>query len=53
MQDPYRDSVPHPRTLDGDISPGLEPGWDVLGGGLAGGAGMPELLLADSCWDGV
>lgn len=30
------------------ISPGLEPGWDVQGGGLTGGLDVPGLLLADS-----
>lgn len=48
MQGPDRAPTPHPRTLDQDASPGLEPGWDVQEGGPTGGLGMPGPLLADS-----
>lgn len=53
MQGPDRAPTPHPRTLDQDISPGLEPGWDVQEGGLTGGLGVPGPLLADSRLDAV
>lgn len=50
---PGRASPSCPRTTDQDISPGLEPGGDVPGAGLAGGPGMPRPLLVDSCLGGV
>lgn len=48
MQGPDRAPIFHPRTLDQDIPPGIEPGWDVQEGGLTGGLGVPVPLLADS-----
>lgn len=41
--------LPHPRIcMDEDISPDLEPGSDIPGGGLAGSPGTLRPLLADS-----
>lgn len=37
-QGPDRGPFPHPKTLDQESSPGLEPGQDIPGGGLASGA---------------